>query len=93
MKEGNYEQKYTEAVKIANCEKPPSGCLSTDLKIAMYSHYKQAEVGPVNTPRPGFFDPVGRTKWDSWNNLGDMSQEDARKKYIQIVKEIYGRDF
>ena len=82
------ERKYAEAANIAKERKPPIS-LSTDQKIAMYCHYKQVEVGPVDIPRPGFFDLVGRAKWDAWNALGNMSREEAMKKYIEIVNDIY----
>lgn len=29
-----------------------------------------------------------RYKWDSWENLKGMSQEDAEKEYIKFVDEL-----
>lgn len=43
-------------------------------KLKLYSLFKQATVGPVNSKRPGLTDFVGRAKWDAWNSLGSMSQ-------------------
>ena len=54
----------------------------------MYALFKQATVGKVNTKRPSMVDFVGRAKWDAWNALEDMTQEDAQKAYIGIVKEL-----
>mmetsp|Transcript_43471 Transcript_43471/g.92525 ORF Transcript_43471/g.92525 Transcript_43471/m.92525 type:complete len:94 (-) Transcript_43471:27-308(-) len=80
---------YKAAIATAN-EKTPPKELSQDTKLAMYGHFKQAEVGPCNTERPGIFDQAGRYKHDAWSKLGDMSKEDAMTKYIEIVNEAYG---
>jgi acyl-CoA-binding protein len=63
--------------------------LSNEQKLLIYSLYKQAETGPCNTDRPGIFDQVGRTKWDSWTALGALSKEDAMKQYIEVVTAAY----
>nr|XP_060631467.1 acyl-CoA-binding protein [Anolis sagrei ordinatus] len=56
--------------------------------LFIYSHYKQATVGDVNTERPGMLDFKGKAKWDAWNKLKGMSKEDAMKAYIEKVKEL-----
>nr|XP_028600045.1 acyl-CoA-binding protein [Podarcis muralis] len=56
--------------------------------LAIYSHYKQATVGDVNTDRPGMLDFKGKAKWDAWNSLKGMSKEDAMKAYIKKVEEL-----
>uniref|UniRef100_A0A803SPN5 Acyl-CoA-binding protein n=1 Tax=Anolis carolinensis TaxID=28377 RepID=A0A803SPN5_ANOCA len=37
--------------------------------LFIYSHFKQATVGDVNTERPGMLDFKGKAKWDAWNGL------------------------
>uniref|UniRef100_A0A8C3HK13 Acyl-CoA-binding protein n=1 Tax=Chrysemys picta bellii TaxID=8478 RepID=A0A8C3HK13_CHRPI len=37
--------------------------------LYIYSHFKQATVGDINTERPGFLDFKGKAKWDAWNAL------------------------
>jgi diazepam-binding inhibitor (GABA receptor modulating acyl-CoA-binding protein) len=32
-------------------------------KLKLYGFFKQATVGKCNTPKPGFFDFVGKSKW------------------------------
>ncbi|XP_062823495.1 acyl-CoA-binding protein [Anolis carolinensis] len=56
--------------------------------LFIYSHFKQATVGDVNTERPGMLDFKGKAKWDAWNGLKGMSKEDAMKAYIAKVKEL-----
>lgn len=37
-------------------------------------------------------DFVGRAKWDAWNALGNMTQEEAQKAYIQLVDSLVGAE-
>ena len=58
------------------------------MMLKFYSFYKQATQGPCNIPRPGFWDPIGRYKWDAWSALGDMSKEEAMIAYVEEMKKI-----
>ncbi|XP_034864076.1 acyl-CoA-binding protein isoform X1 [Mirounga angustirostris] len=59
-----------------------------DEMLFIYSHYKQATVGDINTERPGLLDLKGKAKWDAWNHLKGTSKEDAMKAYINKVEEL-----
>ncbi|CAM9467960.1 unnamed protein product, partial [Phaeothamnion confervicola] len=52
----------------------------------LYGLYKQANVGDVNTTRPGMFDVAGKAKWDAWNILKGKSKEEAMEAYIVEVE-------
>ncbi|XP_053309679.1 acyl-CoA-binding domain-containing protein 4 [Spea bombifrons] len=69
---------------------PKNGSYSPSYEemLRFYSYYKQATVGPCAISRPGFWDPIGRYKWDAWNKLGAMSQEDAMCAYIKEMKLV-----
>uniref|UniRef100_A0A3Q4GDM2 ACB domain-containing protein n=1 Tax=Neolamprologus brichardi TaxID=32507 RepID=A0A3Q4GDM2_NEOBR len=56
--------------------------------LKFYSYYKQATVGPCSIPRPGFWDVVGKAKWDAWNSLGEMSKEEAMSSYVDEMKLV-----
>ena len=56
--------------------------------LELYSLFKQASVGDVNTDRPGMFDFKGRAKWDAWEKKRGMSQADARQAYIDKVATL-----
>ncbi|XP_041606969.1 acyl-CoA-binding protein-like [Vulpes lagopus] len=56
-----------------------------DEMLFIYSHYKQATVGDINTERPGLLDLRGKAKWDAWNQLKGTSKEDAMKAYVNKV--------
>ncbi|EDL88005.1 rCG63153, partial [Rattus norvegicus] len=56
--------------------------------LFIYSHFKQATVGDVNTDRPGLLDLKGKAKWDLWNKLKGTSKENAMKTYVEKVEEL-----
>ncbi|MCG8316950.1 MAG: acyl-CoA-binding protein [Pseudomonadales bacterium] len=61
---------------------------SNELKLDMYSLFKQATEGDVTGKRPGMTNFVGRAKWDAWNKLKGMSAEDAMQTYIEKIDAI-----
>jgi len=64
-----------------------------DEMLKIYGLYKQATIGDVNTARPGLLDPKGKAKWDAWEKNKGLSQEDAKKQYVETAKtliETYG---
>ncbi|XP_062451754.1 acyl-CoA-binding domain-containing protein 4 isoform X1 [Rhea pennata] len=56
--------------------------------LRFYSYYKQATAGRCQGPRPGFWDPIGRYKWDAWHSLGCMSKEEAMAAYVAEMKKV-----
>lgn len=38
--------------------------------------------------RPGMLDFKGKAKWDAWDSKKGMSQEEAKKLYIQKVRTL-----
>ncbi|XP_042527135.1 acyl-CoA-binding domain-containing protein 4 isoform X1 [Dipodomys spectabilis] len=73
---------------IQNLPKNGSYRPSYEEMLRFYSYYKQATTGPCLVPRPGFWDPIGRYKWDAWNSLGKMSREEAMSAYITEMKLV-----
>ncbi|KAL2085681.1 hypothetical protein ACEWY4_019001 [Coilia grayii] len=84
-----HELRFDAAVKVIQ-SLPADGSFqpSNELMLKFYSYYKQATQGPCNIPRPGFWDPVGKVKWDAWNALGEMSKEEAMTAYVDEMKLI-----
>ncbi|XP_052466713.1 acyl-CoA-binding domain-containing protein 4 isoform X1 [Carassius gibelio] len=60
---------------------------SYEVMLRFYGLYKQAICGPCTASRPGFWDPVGRYKWDAWNQFGD-SRESAMAAYVDEIKKV-----
>ncbi|XP_046703300.1 acyl-CoA-binding domain-containing protein 5A isoform X1 [Silurus meridionalis] len=84
-----HEQRFDAAVKVIQ-SLPANGSFqpSNEMMLKFYSYYKQVTQGPCNIPRPGFWDPVGKVKWDAWNALGDMPKEEAMTAYVDDLKLI-----
>lgn len=45
-------------------------------------------MGRNSTPKPLLFDLTARSKWEAWNELGNMTQEEAMDAYISTVDDI-----
>lgn len=58
--------------------------------LQLYALYKQGSAGDVQGSKPGFFDFVGAAKYDAWEKLRGTSEEDARQKYIELVRKLGG---
>ncbi|XP_037349843.1 acyl-CoA-binding domain-containing protein 4 isoform X2 [Talpa occidentalis] len=87
--EPDCQQQFQAAVSvIQNLPKNGSYRPSYEEMLRFYSYYKQATMGPCLVPRPGFWDPIGRYKWDAWNSLGKMSREEAMSAYITEMKLV-----
>ncbi|GMS98428.1 hypothetical protein PENTCL1PPCAC_20603, partial [Pristionchus entomophagus] len=84
------EAKFQAAVDIIQ-KLPKSGPLqtSTDDKLRFYSLFKQATVGAVNIGRPGVFSPIERVKWDAWEAVRDLSNEEAMRQYVDTLNEFF----
>jgi acyl-CoA-binding protein len=61
-----------------------------DTMLRLYALYKQGAEGDVKGDKPGFFDFVGSAKYEAWEKLQGMSQDQARKKYVDLVKTLLG---
>ena len=56
--------------------------------LELYALYKQATDGDVSGSKPGFFDLVGRAKFEAWEELAGTSSEDAMTRYIEKVRSL-----
>ncbi|XP_007441213.1 acyl-CoA-binding domain-containing protein 4 isoform X1 [Python bivittatus] len=86
--ETNCQKQFEAAVQVIQ-GLPRNGSYrpSYEEMLRFYSYYKQATVGQCQIPRPGFWDPIGRYKWDAWSSLGKMTKEEAMAAYIMEMKK------
>ncbi len=77
----DFEQASKDVKSLA--ERPDN-----DTLLKLYALYKQGSEGDVNGPKPGFFDFVGTAKYDAWAKLAGTSPDEAKKKYIALVKKL-----
>eukprot|EP00076_Gallus_gallus_P037898 XP_025003436.1 enoyl-CoA delta isomerase 2, mitochondrial isoform X2 [Gallus gallus] len=59
-----------------------------ETKLKLYALFKQATEGPCNSPKPGMLDFVKKAKWDAWNSLGSLYQDNARQEYTKLVSSL-----
>lgn len=89
--QSDFQRQFQVAVSVIQAlPKKGSYQPSHEKMLKFYSYYKQATVGPCTISRPGFWDPVGRIKWDAWKALGNMSKREAMTNYVEEIKTSAG---
>ncbi|MFJ9533472.1 acyl-CoA-binding protein [Herbaspirillum sp. NPDC101396] len=78
-----FEQTVAESKNLS--ERPDNMTL-----LKMYGLYKQGSSGDVQGDRPGMTDFVGRAKWDAWEALKGLPQEEAQQQYIDLIADLKG---
>jgi acyl-CoA-binding protein len=79
------DQEFDEALKQAK-ELPAQ---SNENLLKIYSLYKQATEGDVSgDPPTNPFDIVGNAKYKAWSSLKGISTEEAKKQYVDLIKEL-----
>jgi diazepam-binding inhibitor (GABA receptor modulator, acyl-CoA-binding protein) len=56
--------------------------------LKLYSLYKQATEGDVNTDPPSGFDFVGLAKHTAWSSQKGKSREMAMSEYVLLVNSL-----
>ena len=61
-----------------------------DTLLRLYALFKQGSDGDVHGDKPGFFDFVGTAKYEAWAKLKGTAPDDAKQKYVDLVKKLVG---
>lgn len=61
-----------------------------DTLLQLYALFKQGSCGDVSGEKPGFFDFVGMAKYEAWEKLKGLSEQDAQQRYIELVRKLGG---
>ena len=61
-----------------------------DTLLKLYALYKQGSEGDLKRAQPGFFDFVGTAKYEAWGKLKGMAPDEAKQKYVDLVKKLAG---
>ncbi|XP_037051924.1 acyl-CoA-binding domain-containing protein 6 [Bradysia coprophila] len=56
--------------------------------LSFYGLYKQATVGPCNTPKPGIFNLQAKAKWNAWNELSNTPKDVAMGRYVDDMEQL-----
>ena len=59
-----------------------------DTLLKLYALYKQGSEGDLSRAQPGFFDFVGTAKHEAWAQLHGVSEEEAMRRYIELVHQL-----
>lgn len=78
------EQFEAAKSKLSTLKKDPGN----EVKLKIYALFKQSTQGPCNTPKPGMLEFVNKVKWDAWKSLGNISQEEARQQYCDLIGSL-----
>ncbi len=83
----NFDKAFEQAAADAKSlpEKPDN-----DTLLRLYALYKQGSAGDVSGDKPGFFDFVASAKYEAWEALAGTQQQDAQKKYVELVNRLKG---
>ena len=79
----DFEKAAEEATQLP--ERP-----SNEVLLELYSLYKQGSLGDVTGDPPSMMELVERSKYNAWEALKGMPQEEAMRKYIDRVQELKG---
>ena len=82
------QKQFEDAVASSKTlsEKP-----SNEVLLQLYSLYKQATTGDVNTEPPSNpFDFVNKAKHNAWTALKGKTKETAMQEYIDVVNMLKG---
>lgn len=59
-----------------------------DTLLKLYALFKQGSQGDLDRAQPGFFDFVGTAKHEAWSQLNGVPQEEAMRRYIELVHQL-----
>ncbi|XP_022965617.1 acyl-CoA-binding domain-containing protein 4-like isoform X2 [Cucurbita maxima] len=60
---------------------------SDEAALLLYGLYQQATVGCCNVPEPSSWHAIEKSKWKSWNGLGNMVPAEAMRLFVKILEE------
>lgn len=58
-----------------------------ELRLVLYALHQQATVGPCSETKPWGWNVVESAKWESWNQLANMSSVEAMRLYVKMVDD------
>ena len=82
------QKQFEDAVTSSKTlsEKP-----SNEVLLQLYSLYKQATTGDVDTEPPSNpFDFVNKAKHDAWTSIKGKSKDEAMQEYVNLVNKLKG---
>ena len=79
------EEKFEKAFKRASAIKEK---LPPDIMLQFYGYYKQATKGKNYSRPSGDSELRNAFKLNAWFQLNNLTEDEAKKKYIELVEKI-----
>jgi diazepam-binding inhibitor (GABA receptor modulator, acyl-CoA-binding protein) len=86
MHDKDLDTRFQEAVEIALTI--PQSSLPQDVQLRCYAYYKQATFGGLRSMNYSNVDIRDAFKNNAWLQISDISEEEAKEKYIEAINEI-----
>jgi diazepam-binding inhibitor (GABA receptor modulating acyl-CoA-binding protein) len=61
---------------------------NNDELLELYGLFKQATAGDNTTSQPWAIQIEASSKWNAWTKNKGLSQDAAKEKYIELVKQL-----
>lgn len=89
MSDKALQEEFEKYVELGN-KMPPQ---TADNMLIAYGFFKQATVGDNTEVRPQESSNVIQTfKHDAWKRLEGMPREEAKLKYVQLIKKLLSEE-
>lgn len=79
---------FKNTVNYVNSNKEISANLNDTILLNIYAYYKQATIGPNTYQQPMMLYLKEYNKWKAWAQLGEMTSNEAKKKYVELINNI-----
>ena len=81
------DQQFKDAVTWVRSSNTES-IIDNQTKLLFYAYYKQATLGDVQGPQPGFLDVVGRAKYNARKEIKGLPKDQAKRIYINMINTL-----
>ena len=79
------DNKFQKAIKLV---KDFSQTLPSEELLHLSALYKQANSGENTTTKPSIFNFRALKKWEAWKNVGTVTKDEAKIKYINLATNL-----
>ena len=86
MSEKDLDTRFLEAIQLA--QTIPQSSLPQDVQLRCYAYYKQATFGALGSVNYSNQDVRDAFKNNAWLQISDISPEEAKECYIDIINQI-----
>ncbi len=86
MSDKDLETRFQQAVEIAASMSQQD--LPQDTQLRLYAYYKQGSVGTPSAAFNANFDLRNAFKTNAWMQISNLSPDEAKQHYIDLITEL-----